>query len=99
MPYVWCLFFCMGNAEVIPLLKAEYPIHFKDLRSIYNLISTSNIFENCMGQQIWKYQNEYNVLPDVKLGFRPLRNCTTMLLKMIGDSILEKDSETITALV
>ena len=72
---------------------------FGELRPISVLSPVSKVLEKIMAKQIREYIVKYNILPERQSGFRPKNSCTTALLDVIDDILLDFDKGETTTLI
>lgn len=87
------------QALVQPIPKKHIPEELKDLRPISVLPTLSKVLERVVDTQLRSHILNYNILPDVQSGFRPLHSCETALLNVTDDILRATDRKQVTILV
>lgn len=86
-------------AHVLPLPKTNNPKELKDLRPISILPVLSKVLEKILNSQVKIHLQNHDLLPQNQSGFRANYSCTTALLKVMDDILLETDKDRLTILV
>uniref|UniRef100_A0A2A4KAV4 Reverse transcriptase domain-containing protein n=1 Tax=Heliothis virescens TaxID=7102 RepID=A0A2A4KAV4_HELVI len=86
-------------ASVRPLPKITNPTELKDLRPISILPCLSKIAEKAICQQLSRYLEENNILPELQSGFRKRRGTSTALLDVTDNILSAQDKGMCTLLV
>ena len=86
-------------STVLPLPKKANINTFGELRPISVLSPVSKVLEKIMAKQIREHIVKYNILPERQSGFRPKYSCTTALLDVIDDILLDIDKGETTTLI
>ena len=87
------------TALVRPIPKNPNPSAFKDLRPISLLPYLSKILEKVVYDQVLKYCEDLNILPDLQSGFRRGRSTSTALLEVIDNVLSCRDGGSASILV
>ena len=78
-------------ARVRPFHKGKAKDDVKNYRPISVLSAISKIFERIICDQLYRYLNEYNLLPETQSGFRPYHSTATSLLDATTDWLNSMD--------
>nr|CAH7737089.1 unnamed protein product [Callosobruchus chinensis] len=87
------------RAFVLPLPKVSLPQNESELRPISLLCVLSKIFEKAIYEQVIRFLERNNLIPEYQSGFRKGLSTTTAMLNVLDDILQASDREKTTALV